>query len=67
MIVTNNTTNVKSNALVEVHYEEKTGLFGLLKWREVVKEKEIGKALFIETQTPVEDIFVNGRRVTYKK
>ena len=60
MYATKNFTLVSPRIKKVVEYEEKEGLFGLLRWYEVVKTTEIGRELHIVSSELIKTIIVNG-------
>ena len=51
-----NYTNVEGEVLVERRWQKKKGLFGLIEWKKLLSEKEIGERLNIKTCKPPKEI-----------
>ncbi len=51
---------------VEKTYEIKKGLFGLLKWRQLIKTHTLDYFIEILTELPVPKVFVNGKEYIQK-
>jgi len=61
-----NTTEVTPLERVRETYVERSALFGLLRWWEVIKTDSIGRELYITTTETPEKIYLNGRELTLK-
>jgi hypothetical protein len=61
---TNKKVNVSGKELVREVYRERKGLFGLIKWEEIVKVDSLGNNLFIHVPhlRGVDTVFINGER-----
>ena len=56
-------TSINCGERFEVVYEHKTALFGLIGWREKVRETSLGNDLVIQTDKNIERIFIDGKKI----
>jgi hypothetical protein len=60
---TTNKTRIIRAIEKEVIYEEKSKLFGLLKWKEKISSIKLGTELYIKVDKEPNAIFLNGKRL----
>ena len=61
--------HIRESEKVREFYREKKGLFGLITYRVVERTESLGKVVFIHIPElrSIDDVFINGDRVTLKQ
>lgn len=62
MATTQSKTQVIGLEQEKVFYAERG--WWLFKWNEVIKKETIGRNIYIRTHYPIDDVFLNGKKLT---
>ena len=58
-----NGTRVFKRTEYEVEYIEMSALFGLIRWTEILKQDALGTDVIIESEMPIKNIILNGKKI----